>query len=98
MQRVPCCCLLAHDGEHEASADPHVDELAAVRRQHHHVLESPVPLEAPLVAVGVLAAFQRSAPLADLIGAVLFSISHGEPSACRPAATPPGRALQASSR
>jgi hypothetical protein len=72
--------LLAHDGEHEASADPHVDELATVRHQHHHALEPSVSLEAPLVAAGILAAFQGSAPLAKLIGAVL-SILHGELSA-----------------
>jgi hypothetical protein len=97
MHRIPRRRLLAHDGEHEASADLHVDELASVPPQHHHPLEPSAFLEAPLVAAGVLAAFQFTTSLADLIGAVL-SVLHGELSVCRPAATPPGRALHASGR
>jgi hypothetical protein len=42
--RVPRRRFLAHDREHKASADSHVDELAAFRRQQHHALEPAISL------------------------------------------------------
>ncbi|MFN9942383.1 MAG: hypothetical protein ACK56I_23215, partial [bacterium] len=86
--------LLADDGEHITPADPHVDELTALRRQYHQARESAIPLEAPLASTGKLVAFQGPASLAHRSDAV-FSPPCSEPLTLHPLAVRPGRAARA---
>jgi hypothetical protein len=44
VHRVSRRRFLAHDREHKASADSHVDELTAFWRQQHHALEPTISL------------------------------------------------------
>ncbi len=67
-----------------------IDELTAVRRQHHHPVESSPLLEAFLVASGTGIVLQSVAPFAVLVGTILLT-PHGGPPPCRLAAIPPGR-------
>ncbi|MFO0004052.1 MAG: hypothetical protein ACK559_23265, partial [bacterium] len=94
MHCIPRCCLLADDGEHVTSADPHVDELTTLRRQYHHVRESAIPIEAPLSSAGKLVTLQGPASLAHRSDAA-FSPPRSEPLTLHPLAVPPGRAARA---